>query len=423
MKKVDTLLLVPNSLRQKAEEQIGRSSLKTNSALLNVDVMKLHHELEVHQIELEMQNEELREALGAASNAIALYDFAPYGCFSITKDGTITQLNLSGASMLGKERSALVGNNFKFFLAPDSLPAFNSFLNNAFELYCKQSCDVCLISRSKNISYFHLEGLVYSSEGPCLVTVVDVTDRQLAQQQLIRSEAYLRELNASKDLFFSIIAHDLKSPFCTILGFCELLEERIKRKDYEEVDEFSVIIHESSRRALDLLTNLLEWSRFQSGRMVFNPEYLDLEILIKEVIDFFNDSAEKKSISITCDTPKIFSVFADKAMISTVLRNLISNAIKFCNPGAQIRVSAEKITHDWRITVSDTGIGISTNNIAKLFRIGEGYSTKGTQNEHGTGLGLILCKDFVLKHGGQIWVESELGRGSSFYFTIPERVL
>ena len=173
---------------------------------------------------------------------------------------------------------------------------------------------------------------------------------------------------------------------------------------------------------MDLLLNLLEWSRCQSGRMEFNPEYFEIISLIKDVIKLLNDSAQQKSITIFEKLPHNVPVYADKAMISTILRNLISNAIKFTNLGGKVVISAKQKQNDLIVTISDDGIGIKKDAIKKLFHIEESFSTIGTLNEKGTGLGLILCKEFIEKHNGVVWVESEVGKGSVFHFTLPLRI-
>ena len=249
--------------------------------------------------------------------------------------------------------------------------------------------------------------------------IQDITDRKRSEEALKESEARLRELNATKDKFFSIIAHDLKSPFNSIIGFSSLLERQIQERDYAAIERYAGIIQNSSQQALDLLINLLEWTRSQTGRMVFNPESIDIVALINQSTELLNPSALQKSITIYSETPVNLNVFADKAMIGTILRNLISNAIKFTNTGGEVIISTKHILNEIVISVTDSGVGINSDSIGKLFRMDENYSTLGTQNEKGTGLGLLLCKEFIDKHGGRIWVESEPGKGSKFFFSIP----
>jgi signal transduction histidine kinase len=249
--------------------------------------------------------------------------------------------------------------------------------------------------------------------------IQDITQPKRAGELLKKSESELRALNIQKDKFFSIIAHDLKSPFNAIMGYSEFLVEQIKANDYEELDKYAEIILQSSQRALDLLMNLMEWSRAQTGRIEFNPGNFLLVDFFDGVTSLFDNIAGQKLIGITANLPPNKMIYADKQMLSTVMRNLISNAIKFTLPGGRITITAIEKPGELIISVSDTGVGISKTNIEKLFRIDENYSTPGTNSEKGTGLGLILCKEFVEKHGGKIWVESHEGKGSTFYVALP----
>jgi signal transduction histidine kinase len=253
---------------------------------------------------------------------------------------------------------------------------------------------------------------------------MDTTERKKAEEALKKSEARLIELNATKDKFFSIISHDLRSPFASILGLSYILNEQIQNKDYEGLERYAAIMQDASKRAMDLLMNLLEWSRSQSGRIDFSPEYFKINSLLDEVGELFYSASIQKSITIIKRLPTSFLVHADRAMVGSVLRNLISNAIKFTNPGGEIVIMTEPCNKELVVSVADNGIGISPESIPKLFRIEESMSTPGTKNERGTGLGLILCKDFIEKHGGKIWVESNSesitnGKGSTFKFTLP----
>ena len=252
--------------------------------------------------------------------------------------------------------------------------------------------------------------------------IIDISERKQAEYHIKRKNEELQKLNAEKDKFFSIIAHDLKSPFNSIVGFSDLLAEQVKNKEYEGIEKYSTIVLQSSQRAMDLLMNLMEWSQSQTGRMEFNPKYFELVELINDTELLLSGSLEQKSISISKITPSHLPLFADKKMIETVLRNLISNAIKFTFPGGNITISVEEKLNELLVSISDTGVGISKANCEKLFRIDQTYSTSGTNKEKGTGLGLILCLEFVEKHGGKIWVESEEGKGSTFHFTIPIRI-
>lgn len=263
---------------------------------------------------------------------------------------------------------------------------------------------------------------VYSNEGVLAHLegfITDITERKVMEEALKESQARLVELNATKDKFFSIIAHDLKSPFNSIIGIGELLIEQIKKKEFEDIEEYAAIMRDSSHKAMNLLTNLLEWSRSQTGRMDFNPEFLRLSKLADEVVDLLHFTADQKSITINSKISRNAVCYADKAMIGSVLRNLVSNAIKFTGKGGEINVSAKIMEDKYIITVSDNGTGMSKAETDNLFRIDKFYSTRGTDNEGGTGLGLILCKEFVSLHGCEIWAESKKNEGSRFFFTLP----
>ena len=248
---------------------------------------------------------------------------------------------------------------------------------------------------------------------------VDITEHKRTEDELADHEAILQEINDSKDKFLSIIAHDLRKPFNSIMGFSNVLLEQIQEKNYDEIGKYAEIIRDSSQHALDLLTNLLQWARSQTGRMEFKPEPVEIETIIHETIKLLNDFAQQKSITISCELLDKSPVSADKSMIAAVLRNLISNAVKFTEPGGKVVVSARRKKNGMMVTIADTGVGIKKEVIDKLFQIKETLSTPGTLEEKGTGIGLILCKEFVEKHGGRIGVSSTPNQGSRFYFTIP----
>ena len=267
--------------------------------------------------------------------------------------------------------------------------------------------DYCWI-RDFGRPFYDLDNSFLGYIGSCY----DITEIKNNEHKLI-------ELNATKDKFFSIIAHDLKSPFNSVIGFSEHLIELVRKRDYENIEVYANIILQSSQRAMNLLTNLFEWAQSQSGRLDFNPEYFEMISVINEQIRLFSDIAKGKSITISNLLTKELRINADKAMINTVLRNFISNAIKFTHPGGRITILAVDKQNELIVSVSDSGVGIPESRTDKLFSIDKSYSTPGTQNEKGTGLGLILCQEFIKIHNGKIWVESKVGTGSTFYFSIP----
>jgi len=247
----------------------------------------------------------------------------------------------------------------------------------------------------------------------------DITIRKRAEEKLIEKDNFLQKLNADKDRFISILSHDLKSPFNSILGFSEVLTEDIRKLNTDEIEDIAKNINKSARNTLYLLEDLLAWAMTQQGKIIFKPQKLSLADICKNILEILNPNAVAKNITINYYIADRIKVFADIDMIKTVLRNLISNALKFTNSGGTINVSSEENSENVTISISDNGVGIKAENIKKLFNISEVITTKGTAEETGTGLGLLLCKEFVEKHGGKIWVESEVGKGSEFKFTLP----
>lgn len=230
----------------------------------------------------------------------------------------------------------------------------------------------------------------------------------------------LTALNTSKNLFFSIIAHDLKGPFNSLIGFSDVLYDQVKVSKNEGLLESVEIIKNVSQNTFELLQNLLEWAQMQSGRLEFNRENIRIDQVINDVLKVLALQSKQKNITInvSIDQPDTL-VYADKNMISTVLRNLISNAVKYSYKNSSIDVTCSVENHAVKISVADQGVGITKEALENLFKTKYAQKTLGTSGEKGTGIGLILSKDFIEKHNGSIWVESELGKGSTFIFTIP----
>ena len=241
------------------------------------------------------------------------------------------------------------------------------------------------------------------------------------EQKVKERTKQLEELNRTKDKFFSIIAHDLKNPFNTLLGFSELLLENMQMFSPEQVENYISIIFETSRSSYALLENLLDWSRSQTGRIKINREKIDIHKLACDNVLLMESPALKKEIQLNNDVYPGTNAYADLNMVNTVLRNLISNAVKYTNKNGRITIDCEQQGDKLKVLVIDSGVGIKEENIEKLFKIDQSISTKGTADESGTGLGLILCKEFIEKNGGELSVKSTIGKGSTFYFTLPLR--
>jgi signal transduction histidine kinase/Tfp pilus assembly protein PilF len=239
--------------------------------------------------------------------------------------------------------------------------------------------------------------------------------------KLKESEKEQLMIGATKDKFFSIIAHDLKNPFNALLSFSEMLHGNIREFTQDEIRAYVEIIQKSTSNLYLLLENLLHWSSTQTGKIDYHPETFTLNSFVHQIIQIMRLSAQKKNISISSEIDPSLEVHADKNLLSTVIRNLIGNAIKFTYENGKIHVLAVQTNGEVKIAVTDDGIGIDPDDLDKLFRIDFNVTNLGTSDEKGTGLGLILCKEFVEKNGGIIWAESKPGEGSSFQFTIPAK--
>jgi signal transduction histidine kinase len=227
-------------------------------------------------------------------------------------------------------------------------------------------------------------------------------------------------MNAEKDKFLSIVAHDLSSPFNVILGLTDMMAEKNSTMNTEEYRESAMMLNSSARRTFNLLQNLLQWSRLERGLIPFNPSDYKLAMLVNQSLAAVEESARTKKIDIINDISDDIIIYTDVIAFETILRNLASNAVKFTTGGGKITISSGKTDGKMvEISVKDTGIGMSREILANLFRIDSQINRQGTEGEPSTGLGLIICKEFVEKGSGRIWATSEEGRGSEFCFTVP----
>ena len=253
-----------------------------------------------------------------------------------------------------------------------------------------------------------------------LVGVIrDITESKRAEEVLRESEIQLRELNATKDKLFSIIAHDLRSPFNNILVLCDILKAQLSKSKDSKSEVYLDLIHSTAKNTLVLLENLLDWAKSQSGQIDFKTERTSISSVIQEILNLSRSLAQTKGISIQVTETDEIEVNSDKKILKTVFRNLISNAIKYSKPGGSIVISAIEEENKVKIIISDSGVGMDDKTLENLFGITTNTPLPGTLNEKGSGFGLVLCREFVEKLGGKIWVESEEGKGSDFIFTIP----
>jgi two-component system, sensor histidine kinase and response regulator len=280
-------------------------------------------------------------------------------------------------------------------------------------------------SISNQRRWTHVNKVPYRDANNQIVGVLgifeDITERKLREEEIILKNGLLQAMNEEKDKFFSIIAHDLRSPLSAFISVTQILTEEIQTMNIEEIKKFTLSMKISATNIYSLLENLLDWSRLRQEGLDFVPERLNLNEKVNDCIDVLSESARKKGILINVSIPGEIEISADNHMFDTIIRNLVSNAIKFTPAGGNISVTAEPGNdHTIDIKIIDSGIGMTPELKRKLFLLNEKTSRKGTEGEPSTGLGLLLCKEFIEKHGGKIWVESEVGKGSTFFINIEE---
>jgi PAS domain S-box-containing protein len=351
--------------------------------------------------------------------------------------------------------------DFMALVHPDDMDrSMNAMRGHMYGSLDKYEVEYRILTRAGEYIWFYDNGSIVERDAkgrPLIITglVINVTERKKTELIIHQQNNELKKLNSDKDRFISILAHDLKSPFNSILGFLQLLTANIRKYDIDKIDKQINLVNHTAQNTYQLLEDILMWASAQSGKLPYEPMQINFSDACSDVVESLKLNANNKNISINHFISKKINIFVDVNMFKTILRNLISNAIKFTNSGGIINVSINqfessieltsgnlkmkklehaninsqknefteesKVKHSnfQLISVSDNGIGIEPEKLSRLFDISQNITTKGTKNESGTGLGLLLCKEFVEKHGGKIWAESKLGKGSEFKFTIP----
>jgi PAS domain S-box len=337
-------------------------------------------------------------------------------------DGCFLECNESFANISGFKKEDVSGfsdTKINFWKNPDDrlglikIVSEQGFCDNYEAIFLRKNGKEFTGLLSAKI--LNIKGIHY-----LLSVIRDITEKKQIEEELKHKNEELNSLNASKDKFFSIIAHDLKSPFNLFLGYTELMVEQSEGWTLTMFREYATRMRESATNLYHLLENLLDWSRMERGFIPFNPSPIHLNLLIDESLVLITEAAKLKEIEIISDINNNCDVLADKDTLQTVIRNLVSNAIKFTPRGGKITLSAIPIDNKKiQISIKDSGIGMSPAMVRNLFKLDGQTNRKGTENEPSTGLGLILCKEFVEKHSGRIWADSEEGKGSEFCFTLP----
>jgi PAS domain S-box-containing protein len=391
------------------------------------EIQELIQLLQIHQIELEHQNEELRETqqeLEISRNRyILLFDLSPIPYFILDKNSLIKDVNISGSKILDIVKKRLINKNISFFIPQKERYEFGKFINSLFDSHEKQTCEITLINKNKKIFEVIIEGIVLEDNidevQTCQIAIIDFTNQKKFENSLMNSEKKLIASNDSKDRFFSILAHDLRSPFQSLLSMTDYLAKENKSLNSDEISELCNGLNNNLMNLYDLLNNLLRWTMIQRDLMVFNPIICFINKIIKDSLEVIRISANNKKITIKNNVNEELKVRCDIDMFKLVINNLITNSVKFTPIGGEITIDASEKEDYVEVSISDNGIGIDKNNIDKIFNFTTPYSTEGTKGEKGTGLGLALCKEFIEKNGGRIWFNNNEGQGTKFSFTLP----
>lgn len=336
----------------------------------------------------------------------------------IHKMGVAVDLNASLARILGYAPQEILGRNMLDLIVHEE--DRDIVRENVVKDYAKPYV-VRFVKKNGEVFFVELEARNFEINGETMrvASVRDITERKKSEEEIARVNTELRNAIAEKDKFFSIIAHDLKSPISGFLSLTKILVEDFDGLTVKEVNRSLEAMYASSVRVYALLENLLEWARVQQGLLKCSQNVFLLKGVIRSSMDFAHSVADQKGIVLHDETPDDLVVCIDPPMIGTVLRNLVSNALKFSNRGSNVWISARQDGDMATVTVRDEGVGMDEQTLSVLFCLDNKITRPGTEGEVSTGLGLILCKEFVEKHGGKIWVESSLGKGTTFSFTIP----
>lgn len=359
----------------------------------------------------------LRTITNAARDAIVMLD----------ANETITYWNPAAELIFGYSHNEAIGKNLHELLVPSKQLAAHLIAFENFKKYCtveSHGRTLDIEAKKKDNSdisvQLSLSSIPINNEWFSVGIIRDISEYKLIQKEILHKNEMLHTLLAEKDKFFSIISHDLRSPFASIVNLLEYMAEKTETMSEEEIKEFAQSAYQTSKSTFNLLENLLEWSRLQRNVMPFEPIQINLHEFVGSCDITTLQMAQQKDISLTFDIPNGVLIKADENMLRSILRNLITNAIKFTQKGGNVGVKASKVTPSFvTIAVQDNGIGMEKSRQEMLFKIDTKVSRPGTEGELSSGLGLILCKEFIEKHNGDLWVESEVNKGSTFYFNIP----
>ena len=406
------------------EDKSSRSASKGHGTA--EESQRLVHELQVHQIELELQNEELQKARAELEAGLKrysdLYDFAPMGYLTLDNDGAIQKVNLTGARLLGMERSRLVGVRFGVLVSSEYRPIFNALFRQVFESQARQVCDVEICPEQGAPLWVHAEA-VASDDGSVAVVFSDVTERKRIEKIQVESEARLREagkalreVDRNKNQFLAVLSHELRNPLAPITNSLFILDRAVPGG--EQARRAQAVIGRQVGQLARLVDDLLDVTRISSNKLKLQRKRLDLNQLVLHVVADHRPQFEKNEVHIEhCPAPKPVFVDGDWNRLTQVVGNLLQNAAKFTGPGGDMRVSVSTDSETkWAVVrVADTGVGMAPEMLARLFEPFAQADTTLDRSKGGLGLGLTLAKGLVDLHGGTITAHSAgVGRGAEF---------
>jgi PAS domain S-box-containing protein len=371
-----------------------------------------------YSIDVTIQKQAEKKLKDSEQHAQALLKAIPDMMFLINRQGIFldykadnTDLFYQNESFIGKKNHDLVPHEFADLIDEN--------INLTLQTGKMQIFEYQLQLPGRAMNQFEAR-MVPIGTDEVIVVARNVTERKKAELAILAQNEELEKLNTEKDKFFSIISHDLRSPFQALLGFSSMNPDELLTLPLEKIQKIALAMRTSANKLYNLLDNLLEWSQLQRGTISYSPYQIRLGEAIKEVVAIIRDAADKKMIEINWDIPDDLAVMADEQMFESLMRNLVFNAVKFTHKGGSITISAKQVEgNQVRISVKDNGIGMNQQMIDDIFTLDVKTTRPGTEGEPSTGLGLIICKEFVEKHGGKIFVESKENAGSVFSFTLP----
>jgi chemotaxis family two-component system sensor kinase Cph1 len=409
-----------SDLRLRAEEML-RKQLEALDKIPPADVQRLVHELRIHQIELEMQNDELRrtqqELEASREKYFDLYDLAPVGYVSINENGIILESNLTAASMLSQERSYLVGQPFTRLIFREDQNIYYRCHKQLVETREDHICRIRMVKKDGNPLWVRINiSIAQGIDGSTRfrAVIIDISERKQVDEKLSQVMEELTRSNEELEKFAYVASHDLQEPLRMVSSFARLLENRYKGKLDQDADDFINFAVDGANRMQVLITDLLAYSRVGRWGNEFKEESSDA--VLERALSNLKVVVEQRGAVVTRDPLPV--MMGDDSQLAQLFQNLIGNAVKFCKDRTpHIHVSSERRGNKWVFSIRDNGIGIAPEYFERIFLIFQ--RLHGKQEYPGTGIGLAICRKVAERHGGRIWVESEPGSGSTFYFTIP----